>query len=208
MTTTPAGWYPDPENTGQSRWWDGASWTEHRSAPYALNTSTDLRAPEGVRWNTVWIWLVVVLPYIPSFGIFTIDWSRMFDISSLSSGSSSGPGQAAMLSMMLSPGYLFAVFGGMIAYGLSVWFAYLDRRELERRGVPRPFHWAWAFLTYAVYPIGRSVVVRRRTGHGISPMWVSIALMVLSLILGIVYVVYAMSTVFTQIGQYSGSLTP
>ncbi len=29
MTQTPAGWYPDPSQAGQQRYWDGTAWTEH-----------------------------------------------------------------------------------------------------------------------------------------------------------------------------------
>lgn len=28
----PAGWYPDPQRTGEQRYWNGAAWTEHRAA--------------------------------------------------------------------------------------------------------------------------------------------------------------------------------
>lgn len=32
MTTTPPGWYTDPENAAAQRWWDGTRWTEFTSA--------------------------------------------------------------------------------------------------------------------------------------------------------------------------------
>lgn len=31
MTQTPAGWYVDPQDATQLRYWDGATWTDHRS---------------------------------------------------------------------------------------------------------------------------------------------------------------------------------
>ncbi|MBX3092641.1 MAG: DUF2510 domain-containing protein [Cryobacterium sp.] len=228
MTMTPAGWYPDPENTTQLRWWDGAQWTENRSASPVANAATpysaspeysaapaysagapSLKAPDGTRWNTVWIWIILVLPYISSLGIFTIDWSSLFDFRQLSQGASEGASARAMFSVFASPGYLFTLVGGWVAYGLGAWFSYLDYRKLARRGVPKPFHWAWAFIpSYPVYVIGRSVVVRRRTGSGIAPMWIAIALLVLSFIISIVWILSLMGSVLTQMPQYSGTLSP
>lgn len=30
MTQPVAGWYTDPEDAGQLRWWNGVDWTEYR----------------------------------------------------------------------------------------------------------------------------------------------------------------------------------
>jgi hypothetical protein len=38
----PAGWYPDPQDANQQRYWDGTSWTGHTAAP-----STSMPAPQG-----------------------------------------------------------------------------------------------------------------------------------------------------------------
>lgn len=217
MTDTPAGWYPDPEDASRHRWWNGVSWTENRSDPAPAYTpaysatapaySADyaaaepLTAPVGTPWNTVWIWLVIFVPLLPLVGFFMIDWAGMFDFESMSDPSSGGATQS--LAYLTSPAYLLSSVGGWVTYGLSVWFAYLDYRTLERRGVPKPFHWAWTFLSSAAYGIGRSVVVRRRTGRGIAPMWVTIATIVLSVVLSIVLVGLMLSTIFSQTGVFT-----
>jgi hypothetical protein len=67
--------------------------------------------------------------------------------------------------------------------------SWLDYRELVRRGVERPFHWAWSFLS-VVYPIGRSVVVRGVAGgRGLAPIWVTIAAYVVGLALSLIWVI-------------------
>jgi len=66
MADTPApGWYPDPENLGQLRYWDGQQWTEHRSA------QTSSTPPPQQQWQASgygqpaqkvdpWLWQSIV----------------------------------------------------------------------------------------------------------------------------------------------------
>ena len=37
----PAGWYPDPQNAGQQRYWDGSQWTEQTAPAAAPATAVD-----------------------------------------------------------------------------------------------------------------------------------------------------------------------
>jgi hypothetical protein len=40
MVDAVPGWYDDPENPGQLRWWNGVSWTEHRAAAPTLTPAS------------------------------------------------------------------------------------------------------------------------------------------------------------------------
>jgi hypothetical protein len=197
----PAGWYPDPAGGPRSRWWDGQQWTEHYQEPYSTaGVAAALRAPEGTRTNTPWIWLVIVLPLLSMVPLFFIDWTGYITSAATSPGSS----YTGQLEMITSPAYLLSSVGSWVIYALIVLFAFLDWRALTRAGVPRPFHWAWAFLSSVVYAIGRAVVVNRRTGHGIAIMWVAIGSIVLQLIIGIVFMVWIFEAVFQAVSPYNG----
>lgn len=64
MSTPPPGWFPDPSNGAQNRWWDGARWTESVTPPVAVTT---LPPPAGFpstarkakRRLPVWAWIVI-----------------------------------------------------------------------------------------------------------------------------------------------------
>lgn len=192
--TIPPGWYTDPAGGPKQRWWDGTQWTEHFQEPYSpAVAAAALKAPEGTPVYTPWIWIIALLPVLQLVPLAT------FDFGGYLRGAMSPYGSIAM---MTSPGYLLLTLGGWVIYGLSALFAYFDWRRLVAVGMPRPFHFAWVFLSSVVYVIGRSVVVRRRTGRGIAPMWVSIAGIVLSFIV-VIYITAAMTAaIFATIPAY------
>ncbi len=153
-------------------------------------------APQAINTSTPWIWLIIGLPVLTSLFVLFYDW-RGYIEASIESPTGS-------LDAMTSPGYLLIVLSGWLSYALCVLFAFLDMRTLSRRGLQRPFHWAWAFLSSAVYAIGRSVVAGSRTGRPQPTLWAAIGAVVLSLVIGIIVLVI----VFSATGEIIGSSIP
>ncbi|HWH26885.1 MAG TPA: DUF2510 domain-containing protein [Pseudolysinimonas sp.] len=202
MTTpVPAGWYPDQTAPGYQRWWDGVQWTEHVQDPYdPAAAATALMASEGTKTGTVWVWLIVLLPLSSIASIFLIDIEGYIRSMTVNSTSST----AAELSLITSPGYVANLVFSFLLYGLSVFFAALDARVLAQRGVQRPFHWAFTFLGGIVYVIGRSVVVRHRTGQGLAPLWGFIAVQVVIFIASFVWAIVLVQSLMNSMpGYYS-----
>lgn len=192
----PAGWYPDSTNGNRLRYWDGIRWTEHFAAPDAAG----LKAPEGTDPNTPWIWLHLAMPVIASIPSLFIDWAALLTID---------PNDPAgmldrQLAVYSSPGYIVSIVLPFLTYAAGVLFAFFDFRELERRGVPRPFHWAFAFIPYSVYPIGRGIVAKRRTGRGIASTYVAIGVIVAGFIIGLVVAGIILSILVSQIPTTTG----
>ena len=195
---TPAGWYPDPHVPGGQRWWDGGQWTEHAQVPYSMAASAAaLKAPEGTSPNTIWIWLVAILPVLSYFSLFTID------LGGYMRSALANPGSPTSVFGIYTPAYLISLVLGWVLIAVIIVFSYLDWRALKARGVPQPFHWAFAFFGLMglslVYTIGRSVVAKRRTGSGMGPMWVAIAVYAIGIIVSTIWVVIAMQAMFSAI---------
>ena len=198
VTATPPGWYPDPHGGPTARWWDGIQWTGHLMP---LQPAEPPKAPEGTNTNTVWIWLVALLPLLGIASLFLIDFSGYL------TATLQNPNSPAAVSSLFTPGYVLSIvlgWGGAIA---TVVAGYLDYRVLRARGVPQPFHWAFGFLVLAsagiVYPIGRSVVVRRRAGGSMAPMYVAIAVFVAIILTAIIWSIVLTTQIFAMIPSYS-----
>jgi hypothetical protein len=189
-----AGWFPDPSGGPGSRWWDGRQWTEHTSDPSQVYASAEPRRVDpATPLYTPYIWLIVLVPLVSI--LLLLFW----DIDAyMNSAVASADDPFAQYS---DPGYLLIQGTSWLLYALSVLFAFLDRRVLLQRGFERPFHWAWTFLGSAVYVIGRSVIVRRRSGNGLLPIWVYIGVFVVTLIVAIAKVTAAVSAMMSGLGQ-------
>jgi hypothetical protein len=211
---TPPGWYPDPAGTQAERWWDGSTWTDNvkvnstpqGATPYSVVGYADPKAPEGTSPYNKWIWLNLILQIVACIPVLLFPWDSYFTsmLQSSSTGSLSSDPMAGY-AVLLSPEYLAITGFSYLCVGLTIFFGWLDYRALKAAGVPKPFHWAWGFFILAgagflVYVIGRSVVVRRRTGSGLAPIWIYVASQVL---ITIAFVVIFVGVIANMMSNYS-----
>ena len=202
-THLPAGWYPDPAGYPRSRWWDGAQWTMHYNRPFdapvlaesglggstrAASAATVATTPASlVSVASVWIWLVILLPYAAFPFLFALEPLLAADASESTSMPLSTEEQLAVL---LSPSLVAFFIIGFTAPWVTIYCAYRDWRWLQDAHFAQPFHWGWSFLTlsgYPVYPIGRAIVTNRRVKRGMWVLWTTIGVFVVATIVSIVW---------------------
>lgn len=153
-----------------------------------------VKAPAGTKTGTVWIWLIVLLPLASISSLFLIDVTGY--VRELLTNPTSF---AALFSLYVSPGFLITCLLSLVLYALVVIFAAQDVRALVHRQVPRPFHWAFSFFGPIVYTIGRSVVVKLRTGQGLGPLWGAIAVFGISMIVSLAWTVWLTQAMYTMV---------
>ncbi|WP_445443258.1 DUF2510 domain-containing protein [Clavibacter sp. km1a] len=140
------------------------------------------------------IWVLAALPVVSIVFAATQDYGSALDLRS------AGPRPEAAIASALSSLVQLLVYAGTVV------LAFLDWRELTRRGIVRPFHWAWAFIPVAggVYLIGRSIVVRRRIegapANALAPIWLWIGLNVIVMFIALVKAVEVFSSVMRTYG--------
>lgn len=163
--------------------------------PDASADASGFAARQDAARNDWYIWAIVLLPVLSIIALGFFDLTGYVLRSTAISERTTSP--LAGMSLLLDPGYLIMMAIGWIVFGVTVVLAFLDWRTLQRAAIVRPFHWAWSFLGGFVYVIGRCVVVKSRTGRGLLPIWVMIAVGVLAIIVAVVKMVDAASALIS-----------
>ncbi|MET0956728.1 MAG: DUF2510 domain-containing protein, partial [Cryobacterium sp.] len=190
-----AGWYADPSDGTQLRWWSGTGWTEHvaPAAPVTPLPSATPVAPVAGHPAEVAVAAPVAaplsgLPAASAVGVLADQERALADPPTMGSERRSGTVWVWLLAFMpwlwTLAGFFALVTAGSpleaspwdsypqiwVPFALTVLFATLDVRQL-RTWHGTAAHWAWALLGAPVYIIARTVVLRRRGKFGLAPLW-------------------------------------
>jgi hypothetical protein len=197
----PPGWFADPSGEQRMRWWDGVQWTEHVSAPAQ---SAFVAAPERntvpatTPVGNVFIWIIVLLPIVSLLASFTIDY-RALALEAVSSAN-----RVNSFALYSDPHYLLVTAIGWVIVLVTALLAFFDSKKLRRDGVSHPFPWGWGFIPI-VYIIGRAVVVHRRSGRGLAPLWGYVAVTVVSFVVSLVLVGQVVSVMMQYLPSVTGT---
>jgi hypothetical protein len=147
-------------------------------AQYSAPSARPLLAP-GTSTSTPWIWVIVLLPMVSLGSMWLMDPATFLP-------ATDDPLEAQMTALRVwtDPSMLLVIGLSYLSAAITIVAAFFDYRALQRAGVVRPFHWAWAFATLfvssLVYVIGRTVIVGKvSSGRGMAPLWGAIAVTVL-----------------------------
>lgn len=166
---------------------------------YGYAPKTFPKAPAGAKVYNLFIWIIVGLPIVSLLLSFASVSSLQPFLEEVLKQAQANPGAQTIPTTPATTGWeVAAQLVGVVIAIATVVLAYFDWKALQKQGIARPFHWAFgffAFVTPLVYIIGRSVVVHRRSGRGLLPMWISIGITVIAIVAGIALLVGIFSAV-------------
>lgn len=156
----PAGWYEDPSDPDQVRWWNGINWTDHTQPKPELDDgetpgleesfagAAAVRPRNRIRsTSTAESWIVSFTPAVFAIGLLAAAWAWLY----------------------VSPSLLWPIVALIVTYAVAVAFAMLDRRKLARwEHTPPPF--LATLLTAPVYLVIRALRLSRSWGQVVA--WV------------------------------------
>lgn len=156
---------------------------------YGYGNAPIPKAPEGAKPYNLFIWIIVALPIVSIIlNLLTVSSIEPILEDILKQAQTNPGAQSTVPTMTTTPWEGISQLIGLLIAAAAVVLGYFDWKALKAQGFVRPFHWAFGFfalLTPLVYIIGRSIVVRRRSGRGLLPMWISIAIAVIGIIVTI-----------------------
>ena len=142
----PPAWYPDPVEPGYLRYWDGATWTEHRSAPRVAAPPSQRGAPTGkqllraslglFRQNRNMLWLPVL-----SGATSAVVFLAVSAVVAVPLWQAYGASPLAIL--YLIPGMMAATFVG-VYFNVALVFAANEQIEGRTITVSRALSMAWS----------------------------------------------------------------
>ncbi len=186
-----AGWYPDPTDDSQARWWDGSQWTSTTRPrhPVAPPTGNQYFSPVPIRTDAT---LPPIDPYRPINRRYDTQEqvsmvakpTMLFHPTRAYTGAvwtiATMPLWATILvlGLIITLGDLYSSFlvtlTGVVLFAFAVALAVHDRHVLQNSLHTETATPWWMLLSPTIYLIVRGVHVSRTVGHGWAPLIVNI----------------------------------